>query len=60
MIVSNTTPLSNFLHLNRLDLVQLLFPKLHIPQAVHAEIDAYFAGHAAWKRAIASGVIHCL
>jgi len=31
MIVSNTTPISNFLHLNRIEILQHLFRQIHIP-----------------------------
>ena len=52
MIVSNTTPLSNFLHLDRLDIVTSLFPCIHIPSAVNDEIETFFAHHGGWQRLI--------
>ena len=49
MIVSNTTPLSNFLHLNRLDILTSLFSCIHIPAAVNDEIHAFFGHHVEWQ-----------
>lgn len=50
MIVSNTTPISNFIHLNGLDILQKLFKTIHIPKAVYLEVDAWFADNFQWKR----------
>lgn len=60
MIVSNTTPISNFLHLKRMDILQRLFPQIHIPQAVKDEIDDFFVPHRQWQQMIQEGffVVH--
>lgn len=50
MIVSNTTPISNFLHLQRLDILQMLFSQIHIPPAVKQEIEAAFFNHGQWQK----------
>lgn len=49
MIVSNTTPLSNFLHLDRLDILRHLFGTIHIPHAVKQEMEEYFRSDARWR-----------
>lgn len=49
MIVSNTTPLSNFLHLDRMDILQQLFGEIHIPQAVRYEIEVFFRSDNRWQ-----------
>jgi predicted nucleic acid-binding protein len=35
MIVSNTTPISNFLHLGQMEILKTIFKELHVPMAVH-------------------------
>lgn len=50
MIVSNTTPLSNFLHLDRTDILSQLFHEIHIPQSVKDEIERFFPSYNAWKQ----------
>ena len=57
MIVSNTTPLSNFLHLERMDILRQLFREIHIPFAVQEEIEAYFYENPQWQRCIDEGFI---
>ena len=52
MIVSNTTPISNFLHLGQMEILKTIFKKLHIPMAVHSEIDTYFSGDDQWQRCL--------
>ena len=52
MIVSNTTPISNFLHLNRLDILKQLFEEIHIPVAVKQEIEVYFPNHKTWQQSL--------
>ncbi len=44
MIVSNTTPISNFLHLGQMEILKTIFKELHVPMAVYSEIEAYFSG----------------
>lgn len=48
MIVSNTTPISNFLHLGQMEILKKIFKELHIPGAVHREIEAFFSGDRLW------------
>ena len=52
MVVCNTTPLSNLLHLGQTLLLGKLFGRVVAPQAVREEIEAYFAADAGWKRCI--------
>ncbi len=49
MIVSNTTPLSNFLHLARMDILRRLFSEIHIPHAVKQEIEEFFHANEQWR-----------
>ncbi|OGV68570.1 MAG: hypothetical protein A3K19_08560 [Lentisphaerae bacterium RIFOXYB12_FULL_65_16] len=48
MIVSDTTPISNFLHLGRIAVLGELFGTLHIPPAVKQEIDEGFTRDRDW------------
>ena len=57
MIVSNTTPISNFLHLGRMEILKTIFKELHVPMAVHSEIEAYFSGDYQWQRCLDEGFI---
>ena len=41
MIVSNTTAISNFLHLGQMEILKTIFKELHVPMAVYSEIEAY-------------------
>ena len=52
MIVSNTTPISNFLHLGQLEILKKIFKELHVPMAVYSEIEAYFAGDNQWQKCL--------
>ncbi len=52
MIVSNTTPLSNFLHLARMDILRSLFREIHIPHAVSQEIEEFFHSNAQWQNCL--------
>ena len=62
MIVSNTTPLSNFLHLNRMDILQHLFTHIHIPQVVREELEEFFSAHEQLQKALQDGflVVHTI
>jgi predicted nucleic acid-binding protein len=42
MIVSNSTPISNLLHINHIYLLQNLFKEVYIPVAVADELNAFF------------------
>ena len=57
MVVSNTTPLSNFLHLEMMPILAELFPEIRIPWAVEEELNAAFLGHSAWRQSLADGLI---
>ncbi len=52
MIVSNTTPISNFLHLGQMEILKKIFKELHVPMAVHREIEACFSGDDQWQRCL--------
>ena len=52
MIVSNTTPISNFLHLGRMEILKTIFKELHVPMAVYSEIEAYFSGDNQWQKCL--------
>jgi predicted nucleic acid-binding protein len=52
MIVSNTTPISNFLHLGQMEILKTIFKELHVPMAVHSEIETYFSGDHQWQRCL--------
>ena len=52
MIVSNTTPISNFLHLGQMEILKTIFKNLHITMAVNSEIEAYFSGDDQWQRCL--------
>ena len=42
MIVSNTTPISNLLHLDNISLLTKLFGDVYIPEAVNNELSVVF------------------
>ena len=52
MIVSNTTPISNFLHLGQMEILKTIFKELHVPMAVHYEIEVYFSGDYQWQKCL--------
>jgi predicted nucleic acid-binding protein len=52
MIVSNTTPISNFLHLGQMEILKTIFKELHVPMAVHSEIEVYFSGDYQWQKCL--------
>lgn len=55
MIVSNTTPISNFLHIGRIDVFHSMFDKIHIPPAVKQEIEAGFSDNMTWRKCLNDG-----
>ena len=57
MIVSNTTPISNFLHLGQMEILKTIFKELHVPMAVYSEIEAYFSGDNQWQKCLNEGFI---
>ncbi len=52
MIVSNTTPISNLLHIGQIRLLPILFGHIHIPLAVAEELNVVFANCQELKQAI--------
>ena len=44
MIVSNSTPISNLLHIKHVHLLQKLFKEVYIPDAVADELNVFFKG----------------
>ena len=57
MIVSNTTPISNFLHLGEIDVLTAICKKVHIPDFVKREIEVLFEDDEQWKRCMHDGSI---
>lgn len=57
MVISNTTPISNLLHLQLLGLFRDLFDHVVIPLAVHDEVNAFWKDDPMWIDCLASGVI---
>ncbi len=53
MIVSNTTPISNLLHLSNISLLEKLFGSVYIPKAVADELDVSFSGSREWFECVA-------
>ena len=52
MIVSNTTPISNFLHLGQMEILKTIFKELRVPMADHSEIEACFSGDNQWQKCL--------
>ena len=52
MIVSNTTPISNLLHLHNISLLEKLFGSVYIPQAVADALDVVFSENREWVDSI--------
>lgn len=52
MIVSNTTPISNLLHVDRISLLAELFGPIHIPEAVANEVNVIFSSSGEWQECI--------
>ena len=52
MIVTNTTPISNFLHLGQMEILKAIFNELHIPMAVHSESEACFSDDQQWQKCL--------
>lgn len=57
MVVSNTTPISNLLHLGVLGMVGPLFGGVVIPQAVHDEVNAFWKHNPMWQKCLSNGVV---
>jgi predicted nucleic acid-binding protein len=52
MIVSNTTPISNLLHLNKIFLLAELFGSVYIPEAVANEVNVAFSDYREWRKSL--------
>jgi uncharacterized protein len=57
MIVSNTTPISNFIQLERFEILSNLFSTIFIPRAVKQEIDDYFSMSDVWREALSRNFV---
>ena len=55
MVVSNTTPLSNLLHLGQTQILHKLFGSVSVPIAVRDELEAYFGESSSWKECRSAG-----
>jgi len=49
MIVSNTTPISNLLHVDKIFLLAELFGAVYIPKAVANELNVAFSDCVEWR-----------
>ena len=52
MIVSNTTPISNLLHLDNISLLAKLFGVVYIPEAVANEVNVVFSSCVPWQKCV--------
>jgi predicted nucleic acid-binding protein len=52
MIVSDTTPISNFLHIGKISVLGELFGVVYIPEAVANEVDVAFSGCQEWQESL--------
>ncbi|MEA3230930.1 MAG: DUF3368 domain-containing protein [Thermodesulfobacteriota bacterium] len=52
MIVSNTTPISNLLHINKISLLAELFDVVYIPKAVANEVNVTFSESGKWRASL--------
>lgn len=50
MIVSNTTPISNLLHIDKISLLNKLFGAVYIPEAVANEVNVVFSSCVEWQK----------
>ena len=55
MVVSNTTPLSNLLHLEQTQILPELFGSILVPVAVRDELEAYFDESSSWRQCVSAG-----
>jgi len=55
MIVSNTTPISNLLHVDKIFLLAELFDTVYIPEAVANEVNVAFSDCREWRESIEGG-----
>ncbi|MCD6271924.1 MAG: hypothetical protein J7K30_03525 [Deltaproteobacteria bacterium] len=59
MIVSNTTPISNLLHVDKIFLLAELFDTVYIPEAVANEVNVAFSDYREWRKSLEGGRIIC-
>ena len=52
MIVSNTTPISNLLHIDKISLLAELFGAVYIPEAVANEVNVIFSSSSEWQKCL--------
>ena len=52
MIVSNTTPISNLLHIDKISLLNKLFGAVYIPEAVANEVNVVFSSCVEWQKSV--------
>ena len=57
MIVCDTTPISNLIHLDRLYLLDVMFGRVHIPPAVKVELDVNFKTSKSWIESLSQRTI---
>ena len=52
MIVSNTTPISNLLHIDEISVLNRLFSAVNIPEAVADELNVVFSSYEQWQECL--------
>lgn len=52
MIVSNTTPISNLLHIDKISVMSELFGAVYIPEAVANEVNVGFSSYEQWQECV--------
>lgn len=52
MIVSNTTPISNLLHIDKISVLSELFGAVYIPEAVANEVNVVFSSYEEWQECV--------
>lgn len=52
IVISNTTPISNLLHVEKIFLLTKLFGSIYIPEAVAKEVDVIFLNCGEWRKCI--------
>jgi len=52
MMVSNTTPISNLLHIDKISVLNKLFGTVYIPKAVADEVNVVFSSYEEWQECL--------
>ena len=52
MIVSNTTPISNLIHIDRISVLTELFGTIYIPETVADEVNVIFSSCEEWQKCV--------